>query len=167
MEQAVAGADLEDVPDMQTFSNGHANATDGLSMERLAFCASPGDMEASKRRQSSGSRRQRPSTPDKESMGELLRQGVVDHQLGLSLNLVLLAAMVYMMFPSLRERVGAFFWLQYPTGSTGQWLQGPRDIYIVPGFVVIFTGLRAMFMDYVYLPLAGAAGIRQKKAKTR
>ena len=167
MEQAEAGAGLQDVPGVQNFTNGYSKAPNGATMESLAFCASPGDIEARKRRRSSSNRKQRPSTPEKESIGEMLRKGVVEHQLGLSLNLVLLAAMTYAMFPSLRERVGAFFWLQYPTGSAGMWSQGPRDIYLVPGFVVIFTGLRAAFMDYVYLPLAGAAGIRQKKAKLR
>lgn len=97
----------------------------------------------------------------------MLRRAMVDHQLGISLNLILLVTLTYLVFPTLRERVGAFFTLQYPTGLTGEFSLGPMDMYLVVGYVVLFTGLRAACMDYVLLPLAGKCGIKQSKTKLR
>lgn len=97
----------------------------------------------------------------------MLCKAMVDHQLGISLNLILLGALTYLLFPTLRERVGAFFTLQYQTGVPGEFLIGPRDIYIVGGYVVLFTAMRAACLDYVLLPLAGMLGIKQKKTKVR
>lgn len=183
MEHAEAGSGLQDVPGVQTRINGTMEHTDGsrpeeydaytstyekdaerrhispdnAGVESIALCASPGDFAT----------RQRQQTPERESVGGMIRKGVVDHQLGLSLNLVLLVALTYLMFPSLRQTVGAFCWLQYGTSKSGDFAQGPRDLYLVAGFVVIFTGLRAACLDYLLLPLAGKLGIRQKKAKVR
>ena len=92
---------------------------------------------------------------------------MVNHQLGISLNLILLVTLTYLLFPSLRERVGAFFTLQYPTSKMGEFSVGPRDVYLVAGYVVLFTGLRAACMDYLLLPLAGFLGIRSKKLRVR
>ena len=97
----------------------------------------------------------------------MLCKAMVDHQLGISLNLILLGTLTYLLFPSLRERVGAFFTLQYQTDKPGQFSIGPRDTYLVAGYVVLFTGLRAACLDYALLPLAGMLGIKQKKTKVR
>nr|OQO23731.1 hypothetical protein B0A51_09038 [Rachicladosporium sp. CCFEE 5018] len=150
-----------------TQANGSSDHMNGTGIEGLSICASPGDVEADATPTHSPILRRRPTFPEKESMGELLRQGVVEHQLGLSLNLVLLAALTWLMFPSLRQRVGSFFVLQYPAAALGRYHQGPRDLNLVAGFVVLFTGLRALCMDYLLLPLAARAGVRQKKAKVR
>lgn len=176
MEQAEAGSGLQDVPGAQTMTNGsrpedyeaYENAyekgterrqlsPENAGVESIALCASPGDFAPRPRQQ----------TSERESVGGMIRKGVVDHQLGLSLNLVLLVALTYLMFPSLRQTVGAFCWLQYANDKSGSFAQGPRDLYLVAGFVVIFTGLRAACLDYLLLPLAGKLGIRQKKAKVR
>ncbi|KAK6434838.1 Sphingosine N-acyltransferase lag1 [Oleoguttula sp. CCFEE 5521] len=148
-------------------ANGSSHHMNGTGVEGLSICASAGDVEADATPTHSPILRRRPTFPEKESMGELLRQGVVEHQLGLSLNLVLLAALTWLIFPSLRQRVGSFFVLQYPAAALGRYHQGPRDLNLVAGFVVLFTGLRALCMDYLLLPLAARAGVRQKKAKVR
>lgn len=185
MEQAQAGAGLQDVPGdhtiphrTDTFSNGSVpekrtayspsrqngpskrprNAKAGKGVEDVAICASPAGFLT---------HRQKAQAAEKESIGGMLRKAMVDHQLGVSLNLILLVALTYLLFPSLRERVGAFFTLQYATGKTGEFSLGPRDMYLVVGYVVLFTGVRAACMDYALLPLAGVLGIKQKKAKVR
>jgi acyl-CoA-dependent ceramide synthase len=185
MEQAQAGCGLQDVPAMHTLPNGHANGTNGSMPEKqivynpsrqnapskksrnsragggvedIALCASPAGFQA---------RKQKGQMPEKESIGGMLCKAMVDHQLGISLNLILLGTLTYLLFPSLRERVGAFFTLQYQTGKPGEFSIGPRDTYLVAGYVVLFTGLRAACLDYVLLPLAGMLGIKQKKTKVR
>lgn len=185
MEQAQAGCGLQDVPAMHALPNGHANGTNGSMPEKqitynpsrqngtskkprnqragggvedIALCASPAGFLT---------RKQKGQLPEKESIGGMLRKAMVDHQLGISLNLILLGTLTYLLFPSLRERVGAFFTLQYPTGNPGKFSIGPRDTYLVAGYVVLFTGLRAACLDYALLPLAGMLGIKQKKTKVR
>jgi acyl-CoA-dependent ceramide synthase len=127
-------------------------------VEDIALCASPAGFQARKHKRHS---------PEKESIGGMLCKAMVEHQLGISLNLLLLGALTYLLFPTLRERVGAFFTLQYPTGTPGEFSTGPRDIYIVAGYVVLFTAMRAACLDYVLLPLTGMLGIKQKKTKVR
>lgn len=185
MEQAQAGCGLQDVPATHALPNGHVNGANGSTPEKeitynpakqhasskksrtsranggvedIAMCASPAGFLA---------RKQKRQTPEKESIGSMLCKAMVDHQLGISLNLILLGALTYLLFPTLRERVGAFFTLQYQTGVPGEFLIGPRDIYIVGGYVVLFTAMRAACLDYVLLPLAGMLGIKQKKTKVR
>lgn len=185
MEHAEAGSGLQDVPGAEVLQNGSYIASDGVRLEDVKEYSSSGDVEASKRRRPSRGKggveemalcaspgdfsvgRRKAEVVERESIGGMLRKAVVDHQLGLSLNLLLLAALTYLMFPSLRERVAAFFWLQYSTGKSGNYGQGPRDLYLVASFVVFFTGLRAATMDHVLLPMATSLGIRQKKAKVR
>ena len=181
MEQAQAGAGLQDVPGLHTTehtTNGSVpekrisyspsrptepskrrkNSGTGKGVEDIAICASPAGFLTSK---------QKAQAAERESIGGMLRRAMVNHQLGISLNLILLVALTYLVFPSLRESVDAFFTLQYSTGKTGEFAIGPRDTYLVAGYVVLFTGLRAALLDYALLPLAGVLGIRQKKAKVR
>jgi acyl-CoA-dependent ceramide synthase len=185
MEQAQAGCGLQDVPATHAIPNGHVNGANGSMPEKeityntarqhasskrlsnskanggvedIALCASPAGFQARKHKRHS---------PEKESIGGMLCKAMVEHQLGISLNLLLLGALTYLLFPTLRERVGAFFTLQYPTGTPGEFSTGPRDIYIVAGYVVLFTAMRAACLDYVLLPLTGMLGIKQKKTKVR
>ncbi|KAM0700517.1 hypothetical protein Q7P35_012238 [Cladosporium inversicolor] len=184
MEQAQAGCGLQDVPAVHALPNGHVNGTSGSMPEKeitynparqhasgkksrtsrsnggvedIALCASPAAFQARKHKKH----------PEKESIGGMLCKAMVDHQLGISLNLLLLGALTYLLFPTLRERVGAFFTLQYQTATPGEYLIGPRDIYFVAGYVVFFTAMRAACLDYVLLPFAGMLGIKQKKTKVR
>nr|POF07119.1 sphingosine n-acyltransferase lag1 [Quercus suber] len=125
----------------------------------LTICASPGDAPAypPKRRK---------QQLDPQSLGAMLRRGILEHQLGLSVNLVLLVAFSYLLFPSLREKMSAFFTLSYQMGD-GRYGQGPRDLLLVLTFIVIFTGIRAFSLDYALMPLAGACGIAKKKGRVR
>lgn len=96
----------------------------------------------------------------------------MDHQLGLSLNVVLLVGMSWFLFPSLREKLEAGFTLSYKVERTGLEVQslygqGPRDLWLVASLVIVFTGVRAFMLDYVLMPLAGLMGIRKKKGKVR
>lgn len=184
MEQAYAGADAQGVSATHALSNSHIDGTNGSLAEKHIEYTTPRPIGSSKRSKSSrngggvedialcaspagfATRKQKGHT-ETESIGGLLRQAMVNHQLGISLNLILLVALTYLLFPSLRDRVGAFFTLQYPTGQAGEFSLGPKDTYLVVGYVVLFTGLRAACMDYALLPLASMLGIRNKKTKVR
>ncbi|EMC94087.1 hypothetical protein BAUCODRAFT_74877 [Baudoinia panamericana UAMH 10762] len=102
----------------------------------------------------------------------MLRRGIVEHQLGLSVNLVLLVALMYTLFPALRQRMSAFFLLSYPitnpsTGST-VYGQGTQDLCLVATFIVLFTGLRAFALEYILSPLASRIlGISRPKFRVR
>jgi acyl-CoA-dependent ceramide synthase len=107
-----------------------------------------------------------------ESLAGMLRRGIVDHQLGLSLNVILLVAMSWCLFPSLREKLEAGFLLSYKVqqksrDGEGMYGQGRRDIWLVVSLVVVFTSVRAFMLDYVLMPLGGLLGIRKKKGRVR
>lgn len=109
---------------------------------------------------------------DAQSLAGMLRRGIVDHQLGLSLNVILLVAMSWCLFPSIREKLEASFTLSYKASRSGLegsgWYgQGPRDLWLVASLVVVFTGVRAFMLDYVLMPLAGLMGIKKKKGRVR
>lgn len=187
MEQAQAGSGLVDVPAHHTTPHGNGsnentsngsvpenisayspskhtipskrtrNIKSSRGVDDIALCASPAGFLTSKQK----------GQMEKESIGGMLRKAMVNHQLGISLNLILLVTLTYLLFPSLRERMGAFFTLQYPTKTMGEFSIGPRDVYLVAAYVVLFTGLRAACMDYLLLPLAGLLDIRSKKLRVR
>ncbi|KAK0279696.1 Sphingosine N-acyltransferase lag1 [Friedmanniomyces endolithicus] len=128
------------------------------NMEDLSVCASSGDVEASP------GKRKKQGEP--ESLWGMLRRGIVDHQLGLSVNLILFVGMSYVLFPSLRSRMSAFFGLSYASATqSGMYGQGTRDMYLVASFIVVFTALRAFALDFLLLPLAGWCRIEKKKGK--
>ncbi|SMR50407.1 unnamed protein product [Zymoseptoria tritici ST99CH_3D1] len=103
-----------------------------------------------------------------ESIAGALRRLCMEHQLGLSLNFILLLGMTHVVFPSLRPTTKAFFALSYPsTEAPGFYLQGPKDMYLVASCVVYFTAFRALMLDYVLTPLAAACGIGRKKGRVR
>ncbi|KAK5111720.1 hypothetical protein LTR85_011765 [Meristemomyces frigidus] len=103
-----------------------------------------------------------------ESLGTMLRRGIVEHQLGLSVNLILLVSLSYVLFPALRTRMSAFFWLSYRSSrKPGFYDVGERDIYLMASFIVFFTALRAFLLDYVLMPVAGWAGIDKRKGRIR
>ena len=117
-------------------------------------------------------RKKRGNNTGSESLAGMLRRGIVEHQLGLSLNVILLVAMSWCIFPSLRERLEAGFLLSYKTQrksrhGEGLYGQGPRDIWLVVSLVVVFTGVRAFMLDHVLMPLGGLLGIRKKKGRVR
>ncbi|KYG42294.1 hypothetical protein M433DRAFT_158048, partial [Acidomyces richmondensis BFW] len=134
------------------------------SVTDLSACASPGDRTIPSH-QAHRKRRQREHD---DSLGAMLRRGIVDHQLGLSVNLMLFVGFSYALFPSLREKMGAFFCLSYPSNTQdGMYNLGSRDLYPVASFIVFFTALRASALEYLLLPLAGKLGIKQRKGRVR
>lgn len=131
-----------------------------FGIEDIGVCASPGDFSPPKRRNTWNPK-------DHESIGSALRKMVMEHQLGLSLNFILLLGMSHALFPSLRATTRACFSLSYPTDVEGQFGQGPRDLYLVASWIIYFTAFRAFMLDYVLLPLAGSCGIGRRKGKVR
>ncbi|KAK8234392.1 TLC domain-containing protein [Phyllosticta capitalensis] len=89
------------------------------------------------------------------------------HQIGLSMNLLLLLALTHLCFPRARQSTRKFFDLSYYNQNANGYLQGYDDFPFVFFWVVAFTALRAGTMDYVLKPLARLGGIRSKKACVR
>ena len=169
--------------------NGHSgksgmNLYGAVRLDRLGVCASSADFEHEEDMASTRRKRARSKNGDgggaggsgSESLAGMLRKGIVEHQLGLSVNLILLAALSWLLFPSLRDRMEAYLTLSYRsstqsthyyTGSGALYGQGPRDWNLVLSFIVLFTGVRAFMLDYVLFPLAGLVGIKRHKLRTR
>lgn len=133
-------------------------------IDEVSVCASPGDFTAPAPQ---SRRRTWSAVPDQESLGSALRKAIMEHQLGLSLNFVLLLGMTYALFPSLRGNIKACFTLSYAAEDSGLYGQGLRDMYLVASCIIYFTGLRAFMLDYVLMPMAAACGIGRKKGRVR
>lgn len=121
----------------------------------------------SKSKQTPQIRKRRKQNQGDESIAEALRKLLVRHQLGLSLNLILLLILTHVLFPSLRSYTTAFFTVSYSTETSGLYAQGPRDLYLVASFVVFFFAARASLLEYVFLPLAATCGIKKRKGRVR
>ena len=87
--------------------------------------------------------------------------------LGLAVNLLMLLALTHLCFPRARQHTRKFFKLSYFNPSSGKYALGWDDLPLVFYWIVVFTGLRAAVMDYVFVPLAQIAGIEKKKEKVR
>ena len=133
-----------------------------LNMDDMSICASPASYIPKTKSKSSLY-----DQPPAESLSGLLRRFAVQHQLGIALNLMLLVAMSYAFFPSLRVRMGAFFWLSYRAEGEAVFGQGPRDLYWVASCVVVFTAVRAFMLEYVLAPVAGRLGVGKRKLRVR
>ena len=116
--------------------------------------------------------KEEPQNETTESLGAAIRSFAVQHQLGLSLNCIILVAMTYALFPALREKIAAFFFLSYPQSVPGDGMdvmygQGPRDLALVASFIVCFTAIRAFMLEHLLMPLGGMLGIRKQKVRVR
>ncbi|OJD35110.1 nuclear protein localization protein 4 [Diplodia corticola] len=89
------------------------------------------------------------------------------HQIGLSVNLLILLALTHACFPRARPTTRKFFELSYYDAATGKYTHGWDDFPFVFFGIVVFTALRAATMDYVLKPLARLGGIQKKKATVR
>lgn len=113
------------------------------------------------------SRKKSPRATDgPESLAEMLRRGILDHQLGLSVNFILLVCLSWLLFPSLRKRLEAFAHLSYRTES-GAFGLGPQDAQLVLSFIALFTAARAFALEHLLTPLAEKLGIVKNKPKVR
>ncbi|KAF2454121.1 TLC domain-containing protein [Lineolata rhizophorae] len=102
-----------------------------------------------------------------ESLTATLCAWTVNHQIGISINLMLLLALAHICFPRARRRTRKYFDLSYRDPDTGLYSQGWDDMYFVAFWVVAFTGLRATIMDYVLMPCARLGGVAGKKERLR
>ncbi|KAK3676987.1 Sphingosine N-acyltransferase lag1 [Recurvomyces mirabilis] len=143
---------------------------DDMPTTDITPTSTPTPTPAKRRRRSKPSKPTSSTSTTVDSLWNMLRKGIVQHQLGLSVNLMLLVLLLYIAFPALREKMTAFFGLSYhnPTPTSSRMYgQGPRDLYLVGSFIVLFTALRAFSLDYLLLPLAGYCGIAKKKDRIR
>ncbi|KAI4182869.1 MAG: hypothetical protein L6R41_005727 [Letrouitia leprolyta] len=101
-----------------------------------------------------------------ESIVGSLCQFMVNHQMGITLNLLALLAMTHVLPPA-RYHVRKFYRLSYYDVSSGKYALGWDDSFMVTFWVVVFCGLRAAVMDYVLTPLAQLVGLEKTKETTR
>lgn len=107
-------------------------------------------------------------TKQKETtLMRLLCAWVVQHQIGLSINLLLLLTLTHICFPRARRRTRKFLELSHYDTPTGLYTQGWDDLCLVVFWIVLFTGVRAAAMDYILKPFAGWGGVQKKKARVR
>ncbi|KAF2843724.1 longevity assurance proteins LAG1/LAC1 [Patellaria atrata CBS 101060] len=135
--------------------------------EKLVQHAHPDDgarpLEKGRRR---SSKAEKPKKQDDSLIGSLCST-IVDHQIGLSVNLLLLLVLTHICFPRARRRTRKFLSLSYYDPETGLYTQGLDDIPFVVFWIIVFTGLRVVVMDYVLIPFARWGGIRKEKAMVR
>ncbi|KAG9743522.1 sphingosine N-acyltransferase lac1, partial [Aureobasidium melanogenum] len=102
-----------------------------------------------------------------ESLSSSLCATLVEHQLGLSINVLMLLVLTHVCFPSLRSSTIQYFTLSYYDAQTGLYNPGWQDLKFVSLCIIVFTGLRAAAMDYALVPMARKCGIHKKKATIR
>src|SRR5690606_31312954 len=74
---------------------------------------------------------------------------------------------VYLLFPAQRETIQKFWTLSYKNESTGLYMKGMDDWWLVGFWIVVFTLLRAACMDYVFVPYARHGGVKTRKGLVR
>lgn len=75
--------------------------------------------------------------------------------------------MTHMCFPRARHHTRKFWRLSYHNPSSQKYALGWDDSFLVAFWLVVFTCLRAVVMDYVLTPLAYLLGLKNQKDKTR
>jgi acyl-CoA-dependent ceramide synthase len=175
---------LEEEASMATIAaEPHQDKVSPADLDDMALCGNPSksttesassptststSQKPKRRRQKQHGSPHLKSHQPQETLAGAFRMMLVRHQLGLSLNLVLLLALTHAFFPALRAHTSAVFAISYPSSTQpGLYAQGPNDIYMVGSFVVFFTGLRAFLLDYAFMPLATKCGIKKQKARVR
>ncbi|KAF4631868.1 hypothetical protein G7Y89_g6265 [Cudoniella acicularis] len=98
---------------------------------------------------------------------EMLCGWIVGHQIGLTINLLMLLFLTHLCFPRARIYTRKFFALSYYNPSSGKYSLGLNDACMVSFWVVAFTGLRAAVMDYILIPLAKKGGVKTMRNQTR
>lgn len=66
------------------------------------------------------------------------------------------------LYPPSRSFTRKFLQLSYPTHTDDTFRQGPDDLYFVLAWVVNFTALRAVSIEWILQPLAESFGVAQK-----
>lgn len=66
-----------------------------------------------------------------------------------------------------RPYTSKLFLTSHYNPNTGNYAAGGDDFYFLGFCIVLFTGLRAVFMDYILAPIAKQWGLSKKKDVTR
>ncbi|KAL5334438.1 TLC domain-containing protein [Aspergillus crustosus] len=90
------------------------------------------------------------------------REWVVSNQIGISLTTLSMLLAVHHLYPSLAPYTTPFFQLSYYQSSQGLYIQGWDDIYFVLSSIFAFTAIRAMAIEWVFLPGAQWMGLKRK-----
>jgi len=98
---------------------------------------------------------------------ELFCGWIVEHQIGLSVNLLMLLALTHICFPRARRHTRKFVELSYYNPGSGEYRAGWNDSWMVSFWIVVFTGLRAAVMDYALMPLAKRGRVKTERDQTR
>ncbi|KAF2743293.1 longevity assurance proteins LAG1/LAC1 [Sporormia fimetaria CBS 119925] len=72
-----------------------------------------------------------------------------------------------MFFPRARRRTSKFFHLSYHNPDNELYGHGPDDLQLVLLWIVIFTAMRVLVMEYLLDPIARYNGIRTRKGLVR
>jgi acyl-CoA-dependent ceramide synthase len=139
-----------------------AQPCERTAMDELSPCAIPASIDYHPkpcRELQQGYRPDRPISPTSLG-GELL-----EHRLGLCVNVIMVVLISYYLFPELRDKSGEFFMLSYPLN--GLYGFGLQELKLICGFVVCFTASRAACVDYLLKPLAANLGITNAKTQIR
>jgi acyl-CoA-dependent ceramide synthase len=86
---------------------------------------------------------------------------------GIAINLVALLSLTHIFFPRARSRTTKFLQLSYYNPETNKYACGTDDLPFVLLWVVIFTGMRVLIMEYFLDPLARLGGIKSRKGLNR
>ncbi|PNS17994.1 hypothetical protein CAC42_3953 [Sphaceloma murrayae] len=135
----------------------YANGSRRDNVLEAATCSNPGGMASTSRK----------NKRKDDSLMYTIRQHIVNHQLGLSINCLAFLTLTHLLFPSLRPMTTPFFTLSHLDVRTGMYHPGADDLKFVSLWIVIFTGLRAGTMDYVLTPWARSLGLHKKKTTVR
>jgi len=82
-------------------------------------------------------------------------------------NLLLLIFLTHIFFPRARRRTSRFFHLSYYDSDNGLYGCGIDDLYFLAFWIVLFTGLRVLVMEYILDPIARFNGIKTRKGLVR
>ncbi|KAI0597217.1 putative longevity-assurance protein [Biscogniauxia sp. FL1348] len=96
-----------------------------------------------------------------------LARWFLENQTGLSFNLIALIFLAHTFIPKARQHTPKFFTLSYYNPASGAYAIGGDDVYFISFCIVLFTGLRAGFMEHLLAPLARHWGISKRKEITR
>ena len=72
-----------------------------------------------------------------------------------------------MFIPKARPHTSKFFTLSYYNSESGKYAIGSNDYHFISFCIILFTGLRAGFMEHLLAPLARQWGISKRKEITR
>ncbi|KAL3418953.1 longevity-assurance protein [Phlyctema vagabunda] len=98
---------------------------------------------------------------------EALCEWFAQHQIGLSVNLLVLLALTHICFPRARHHTRKFIELSYYNPDSGEYYLGWNDAWMVFHWIVVFTGLRASVMDYILQPIAVWGGVKTQRDQIR